>query len=402
MEKTQRKKKKLNLDIYETITQEEFSDVSDYLHKDEFEEAAEENTAQETIKVKIKRKGKTFIDKHTCALWRVEDFFIDDRKAKGNSAATINYYERGLKKFNIFLATEVTDIDGYEKLLEMYDTSTTKGLEELGKMLPISVLEMDNLTMKYREFLTDIEELNPKTVNTYLTGYRVFMYYCMENAWIEEFKIPITVVESPLKQTYTDAEIKRLLKKPNVDNFTEYRNWVIINWFIGTGNRVSSVCDLKVKDIDLAEGEANINRTKNREPMRIPLVTKLKNIIREYIYLYRTDEVTGEPLYNQYLFCNMLEQKLTEQGLKKAIANYNKSRGVSKTSCHLFRHTFCKDWIMRGGDLFNLQKMLGHKSLKMVAHYANLYTADTAKKAEEFSMLSNVKVSGGKKIQRKH
>lgn len=40
-----------------------------------------------------------------------------------------------------------------------------------------------------------------------------------------------------------------------------------------------------------------------------------------------------------YLFCNDSEEMLTENGLRRAIADYNKRRGVSKTSIHLFRHT---------------------------------------------------------------
>lgn len=391
MEEKQKKsiKKRPILEIEETIIPSEIEEPSIPYDK-----------IEKPIKVNLKkRKSKSLVDKHT-PIWKLEEFFIDDRKAKGNSAATIDYYERAIKKFNIFLATEFTEHESYLQLIELYDNSTNKGLEMIGKMLPISALEVDNITLKYREFLRDFEELNPKTVNSYLTGYRVLMYYAMENGWIEPFRIPIQNVETPLKQTYTETELKRLLKKPDIDDFVQYRNWVIINWFIATGCRVSSTCDVKVKDILLDERQANINRQKNGEPIRIPLVSRMLNILREYIHAYREDD-EGIPLEEEYLFCTFDGERLSEQGLKTAIKKYNLSRGVKKTSCHLFRHTFCKDWILRGGDQFTLQRILGHKSLKMVSYYANLYLKDTVKKAEEFSLLSNMTKRGGKKLKRR-
>src|SRR5262249_53904958 len=39
---------------------------------------------------------------------------------------------------------------------------------------------------------------------------------------------------------------------------------------------------------------------------------------------------------------------------------------------HDLRHTFASHWVMRGGDLFKLQKILGHKSIMMTQRYAHL------------------------------
>jgi integrase len=39
---------------------------------------------------------------------------------------------------------------------------------------------------------------------------------------------------------------------------------------------------------------------------------------------------------------------------------------------HDLRHTFASSWVARGGDLFKLQKVLGHKSVTMTQRYAHL------------------------------
>ena len=144
----------------------------------------------------------------------------------------------------------------------------------------------------------------------------------------------------------------------------------------------------------------NVNIQKNTNTRRISIINKLNRILRDYIAFYRCDD-EGYPLEDEYLFCNRYGEQLTDGGLKAAIKSYNESRNVSKTSIHLFRHTFAKDWIMSGGDLITLQQILGQSSLKMVQRYANLYSSDLKEKAEEHALLAKTKTTSGKTLKRK-
>ena len=69
---------------------------------------------------------------------------------------------------------------------------------------------------------------------------------------------------------------------------------------------------------------------------------------------------------------------MTLDGLKHAISKYNRKRGVTKTSLHLFRHTFAKRAVMNGMNVFVLQKWLGHSDISVTKEYINLYANDLA------------------------
>ena len=66
--------------------------------------------------------------------------------------------------------------------------------------------------------------------------------------------------------------------------------------------------------------------------------------------------------------------------------DYNKSRGVETTGIHRYRHTFAKQWILNGGDVVSLSKLLGHSSLEITQNYIHLLVSDVAKKVKEINV----------------
>ena len=61
--------------------------------------------------------------------------------------------------------------------------------------------------------------------------------------------------------------------------------------------------------------------------------------------------------------------------------------GIEDVRCspHTFRHTFATKSLVNGGDLFALQKILGHSSLAVVKLYVNLATADVHSQHRKYS-----------------
>ena len=149
------------------------------------------------------------------------------------------------------------------------------------------------------------------------------------------------------------------MKKPNLRTcqFSEYRNWVIINLLVNNGCRAATVRNIKIKDLDIANRVIYLRHTKNKKSQVIPLCDCLCTTFKEYL------RIRGG-LAEEYLFPNEYGGQMTENGLRCTIAKYNKKRGVQKTSLHMFRHTFARKYLVDcGGNAFTLQHLLGHSTL---------------------------------------
>lgn len=300
--------------------------------------------------------------------------FIADQITKGNSKPTIDYYNRFYKK------------------LKAYIEQTGQPDTEC----PVEFLETDVALVG---FIPSLGAVNQQTINSYLRGYRAFGNWCEEKGYIKYFRCPIKEVDPPAKQVYTDKEIEKLLVKPDVRNYPEYRNWVIINLLLATGARENTILNIKIGDVDLEEGYIIFNTTKAHKVVRLGLERKMKNVLAEFIALWRTG---GDLTEEDYLFANEYDEPLTRGGLTSAIRNYNLRRGVNKTSIHLFRHTFAKNWITSGGDIISLSRVLTHSELEMVKRYSNLYAYDVKEEMEQHSTLSKLRTKSGATLTTKN
>ncbi|MBF0133946.1 MAG: tyrosine-type recombinase/integrase [Magnetococcales bacterium] len=55
---------------------------------------------------------------------------------------------------------------------------------------------------------------------------------------------------------------------------------------------------------------------------------------------------------------------------------------------HIFRHTFASHFMMNGGNILVLQKLLGHGSLAMTVRYAHL-SPDHLREAVDFNPMAD-------------
>lgn len=231
------------------------------------------------------------------------------------------------------------------------------------------------------------------SISTYVRVLRTFLNWCQKEGRAN-LTIPNMKDKETVKETYSDEELSLLLQKPNANcSFPEYRNWVIINFLLNSGCRAATVRNIQNRDVDLGARQIVYRHTKNGKVQTVPLCSKMVSILRDYMTIRK-----GEPA--EYLFCDQYGGMLSENALRLAIAHYNRSRGVQKTSIHLFRHTFARKYLVDcGGDAFMLQKLLGHSTLAMTKHYCAIYDADIAKNFDRFSPLAQLQQSKSK-IQR--
>lgn len=310
--------------------------------------------------------------------------FIVVQTERGNSKATIDYYKRFRKKFEAFLCWLMTRNGKKERETDDYLKET-----------PVDIFVTPTVHAVFVEYMQKMGA-NQQTINSYLRAYRAFGNWLEEEGYIEGFKCPIKEVEPPVKQVYTDADIKKMLVKPKVDDFVEFRTYCIICLILNTGARSNTILNIRISDLELEEGYINFNTTKAHKVVRLGLERKTKRNLTEWLQYWRLSKGAEE---HDYLFCNEYGEQLSRNTLAKSFADYNKRRGVDKTSLHLLRHTFAKRWITSGGDIITLARVLTHSELEMVKRYSNLYGGDIKAEIEEHSIMSQVKRRSGKTLK---
>lgn len=303
-----------------------------------------------------------------------------------------------MKKIKMQVQTGVTFGDGCEEYLvdcasrnlrdgtiKHYRDSILQLYKYIDKDTPVSDLNEQTVSQVVID-MRDNPALNDQTMYTYLRDLKTLMYFFMRREWLEHFKITLTKADKTPIETYTDEELRLLLRKPSLKetSFTEFKAWTIVNFLLSTGMRENSLINIKIGDLDLDSGYVYVKVTKNRKPLTVPLNKDCVSVLKEYLR-FRGGES------DDYLFCNIYGKKLTKSTCYHTIYDYNKSRGVQTTGLHRFRHTFAKKFVLAGGSVVTLSKILGHSSLDITQNYLNILVCDLKKDVEEYNILAEFK-----------
>ena len=234
---------------------------------------------------------------------------------------------------------------------------------------------------------------NDVSINAYLRDMITTMHFLMKKGYVEHFEMKSIKVDKTNVETYSEEELRILLEKPNLKtcSFTEYKCWVMTNFLFSTGVRQRSLHFIKIKDVDFDNQVVYVNVTKNRKALIVPISQTMARILEEYLK-YRQHKSNED-----YLFCNIFGAQLTKSTSYQILAEYNKKRGVETTGIHRYRHTFAKQWILNGGNVVSLSKILGHSSLQITQNYINLLVSDVGKEVESLNLLD--KFNSKKKIK---
>lgn len=317
----------------------------------------------------MKRAVKRSSDADDVMLFEAFEDFIIEKTAHNLSEATLNNYRQSFTYFCKF--------GGYD------DKTSTEAVNQT------AIFQLIN-TMK-------LNGVKPTSVNHYLRDIRSFLYWCMDQdrKYIDPpFKIKEVEKQEEQLKLFSDDELEALLEKPRKkDGFTEWRTWTIVNWVLATGNRAATICDVKINDINFSHREITLGHTKNKKAQIIPLSSSLETCIKEYIRMWRKEAPA-----DAWLFPNVGESKLTTNALRLSFGRYCSNRGVEKSNIHGLRHNFAKLWVRNNGNMFTLQKILGHSSLDMTRKYVKLFSEDIKEDYDKFSPLDTIK-RGSKRTQ---
>lgn len=263
-----------------------------------------------------------------------------------------------------------------------YENSYNQIIKHLNKDIKISEITKET----FNNFVVEVKKnknISSMTLYTYARDLSRIIHFFQEKEYLPAFRMILPKVDKKPIETYTDDEIEKLLKKPNIKkcNFAEFRNYCLVAMFFSTGLRVSSVVNIKIKDVDFNDDTLKITHTKNRKQLTLPITRELRKILLEYLK-YRQQKSD-----NDWLFCTVYGKQLNRNSMTQAIEDYNKRRGVNTVSIHKMRHTFAKKWIMSGKSVVTLQKVLSHSSLQMTQNYINILVPDIKEDMQDNNIL---------------
>ncbi|MBN1887181.1 MAG: tyrosine-type recombinase/integrase [Thermoflexales bacterium] len=231
--------------------------------------------------------------------------------------------------------------------------------------------------------------LAPQTVHGFVRSIRTFASWLQDEGYTEDNvfgrlkppKVPQVLIE-PL----TEDEIRLLLVAISQDTPEGARNYAIILLFLDTGVRLSELVQLKISGIDFGAGEFKVLGKGGKERI-VPMGLATRRAVIRYIEHFRPQPVNSQ---ENRLFLTVAGDPISRDSIAKMLERLGRRTGITRLHPHLLRHTFAVRYLLNGGDVFTLQKILGHTTLDMTRRYVTLANRDVKDKHRQYSPIDNL------------
>lgn len=318
------------------------------------------------------------------------DDFMNYCEYRNLSKKTLLSYEQTLRLFSRYLI-DTHKINRSEQVTQQIILNYINDTKERGKYTVVAN-ENTKKTNNPQNRGDYGKKVSIVTLNNYIRNLKVYFNYMYENRIIKKNptqKIKLIHVPRKAKGYMNDIEVNNLLKCFDLSRFHEYRDCVITELLFDTGMRLGECLLIKEKtDINFAERTIFLpaDNTKGKKDryvfFSVQMATELKRWL-QYKDRYKESE---------YVFCTIKGTVLQERSFESNFTNYGERIGKKEINPHLLRNNFAKRFLMNGGDIFTLSKILGHSSIKVTEQcYLDLQTEDLKKQYEKHSPLMNLK-----------
>jgi integrase/recombinase XerD len=152
---------------------------------------------------------------------------------------------------------------------------------------------------------------------------------------------------------------------------TRKRDKAIVLVLLDTGIRVSELARLKLDDINFKTGALHIRPFGSGRKTK-GMTVFLGKSARSALWLYVAERIDDK----DNLFITMKQKPMNRNSIRQIVNNLGVRAGITRAYPHRFRHTFAIQFLRNGGDIFSLQRILGHSSLVMVKEYVRLANVD--------------------------
>lgn len=284
------------------------------------------------------------------------DEFILERQSTGCSPKTVSWYRERIGHFAEYLSP-----DGH--------------IEEID-------------TKKIRHFFVYLQtEHRPwqnsphvPTADRRLSGFSIHGTYRAMRAFFNFLEREEVITASPMAQVrppktpilqpkaLSPGRTKALMDAANHKDGQGRRNYALILLMLDTGLRASETVGLMLDHLDIQGGRAKV-MGKGWKQRTVPIGFVARRALSRYINRYRPESPSN------CVFLKWDGQAMTQNALKLLFRRLSKKAGF-KVTPHMLRHTFATNYLRNGGDIFTLQRILGHSTLDMVRRYASTIFED--------------------------
>ena len=267
------------------------------------------------------------------------------------------------------------------KNLENYRRSAKFSLK---RVLPhIGHVQISALTQSQVEKARDAlsKRYRPNTVRASMRPLGTALSWAVRQGLIE--KSPVRGIELPRRELsveYLSAEeAAQLLSEAEQqarksDNLTAWSRWIAVSLALRLGLRRGEVFGLRWQDVNLDAGKLTVAKSyrlapKSNRPRHLPIPSVLAPLLRDWqARCPENAERLVCPLHHNGRW-QMSSPRATHglADLLQAARCKPLARGW-----HALRHTFASHFIMGGGNLLTLQKLLGHVAIEMTLVYSHL------------------------------
>ena len=265
-------------------------------------------------------------------------------------------------------------------------------------------VDLDALTRTHlRDFLAYVatrpgmksEQVTASTVKSYAQTVKAFLHWCIaENEYDVSPKVTTRVavptVEQSVIETFTPAQIADLFDACEKQPYP-VRDKALLALLLDTGARASEVVGLTLECVFLDADDSHIKimgkGRRERESATLGRTTRLA--LRRYITRYRKPATPKE----QHVFlAGNTGKPLTRSGLHQIIAAIGQTARIKGVRCspHTARHTMACLYLLGGGDLLKLCRLLGHQSIRTTERYLSAVTSRQARQGSQ-SVLDTLK-----------
>jgi integrase/recombinase XerD len=239
--------------------------------------------------------------------------------------------------------------------------------------------------------------LATESIHTYLMRVKTFLSWASREDTLEDIiseklakRIDMPGHEHKVIEVFTGEQYQALYDACVHEHYeqTIYRDRAILSVLIDTGIRASELCGLTLEHVFFFDDDSFIRVVgKGRKEREVGLGATSRKLLRVYIHRWRKAAKS-----ERRVFVNRMGRPMTPRGLNEMLDRLEEWSGITnvRVSCHTFRHTFACQYLLQGGDVYKLSRLLGHNSVRVTERYLGAVKAKQARQGGH-SVLDHLK-----------